>query len=269
MTRAVASLGMYDHAAQHAANDALWRAIAGALRRVGIDAPDTLDRSRPVEDVWRDPDLLFAQACGYPLATAPDLTLQVVAAPVYAVPHGVGATHCSVVVARADDPGGGIAAFRDRVVAVNAHSSNTGCNLLRALVAPLARDGRFFASVVETGAHRASAQAVRHGRADVAAIDAVTFAALERYEPDLTAALRIVATTAPSPTLPFVTAGGTSPAVLAALRDALDAALADPATASARDVLHLVAARPASLDDYAPLRTLAERAGAAGYPELR
>lgn len=269
MTRAIASLGMYDHPAQHAANDALWRAIAGALRRRGIDAPEMLDRNRPVEEIWRDPDLLFAQACGYPLVTEPDLTLQVMAAPIYDAPNTVGATHRSVVVARADHPGDGIAAFRDRTVAVNARTSNTGYNLLRALVAPHARNGRFFASVTETGAHRASAMAVRCGTVDIAAIDAVTFAAWERHEPDLVAALRIVTTTAPSPSLPFVTAGGTSPAVMTALRAALAEALADPATAAARASLRLVAVRSAGLEDYVPVRALADQARAAGYPELR
>lgn len=269
MTRAVASLGMYDHPAQQAANDALWRAIAAALRRRGIAAPDTLDRRRPVEELWRDPDLLFAQACGYPLVTEPDLTLQVVAAPIYAAPGTVGATHRSVVVARADDPGHGIADFRDRAAAINGRTSNTGYNLLRALVAPYARDGRFFASVTETGAHRASAEAVRRGSADIAAIDAVTFATWQRYEPDLVAALRIVATTAPSPSLPFVTAGGTSPVVVTALRAALDEALADPATAGPRASLGLIAVRSARVEDYAPVRALADQARAAGYPELR
>ncbi|KQM31800.1 phosphate ABC transporter substrate-binding protein [Sphingomonas sp. Leaf10] len=260
---------MYDHPGQHAANDALWRAIAAALRDSGIDAPETLDRSRSVEDIWRDPHLLFAQACGYPLVTMPDLTLQVVAAPIYDVADGGSGEHRSVVVVRADDAGDGIAAFRGRIAAVNGRNSNTGYNLLRALVVPHARDGRFFTAVVETGAHHASAAAVRDGSADIAAIDAVTFATWQRYEPDLAAALRIVTTTAPSPTLPFVTAAGTPPAVVAALRAALGQAVADPALSSARAALLLAGIHDAIFADYTPLRTLAEQARASCYPELR
>lgn len=269
MTRAVASLGMYDHPDQRAANDALWSAIAVRLRRRGIDAPATLDRGRPVEDVWRDPHLLFAQACGYPLVTEPDLTLQVVAAPVYEAAYCAGAVHRSLVVARADDPGDGIAAFRDRIAAFNGRASNTGYNLLRALVAPSARAGRFFAAVVETGSHRASAAAVGRGDADLAAIDAVTFAALQRYEPEVVAALRVVATTAASPTLPFVTAGDTPIAIVAALRAALAETLADPALEEARAALGLAGIRDARIEDYAPLRALANEARASGYPDLR
>ena len=63
MIRAVASLGMYDHPAQHRANDLLWAAIARTLREDGVDGvPDALDRTRDVHALWRDPGLLFGQA---------------------------------------------------------------------------------------------------------------------------------------------------------------------------------------------------------------
>ncbi|MEJ8629983.1 hypothetical protein P0F65_09530 [Sphingomonas sp. I4] len=45
----VASLGMYDHPGQRAANDTLWAAIAEHLRRHGIAAPQpsiAVDRSK-------------------------------------------------------------------------------------------------------------------------------------------------------------------------------------------------------------------------------
>ena len=67
---AVASLGMYDGAELQAANDSLWAEAARPLRRFGFDAPpERLDRARPLDEVWRDPDLLLAQTCGYPQAT--------------------------------------------------------------------------------------------------------------------------------------------------------------------------------------------------------
>ncbi len=47
----VASLGMYDHPGQRAANDALWSAIARHLHGVGLAAPEALDRARPVEAI--------------------------------------------------------------------------------------------------------------------------------------------------------------------------------------------------------------------------
>jgi ABC-type phosphate/phosphonate transport system substrate-binding protein len=220
--RRIASLGMYDSPELHDANDALWSAIAVHLRAAGIrDVPDRLDRTRPPDEIWGDPDLLLAQACGYPLATQWRDRLRYVATPRYAAAGCEGATHRSRLVVRQDDAAIALPALRGRRVAVNAADSNTGMNLLRALVAPLATDGRFFGSIVRTGSHHASAQAVASGEADIAALDCVTFAHLERAEPTLARALRTLAWSAPSPGLPLVTAATTSDADLRILRRAV------------------------------------------------
>ena len=78
-------------------------------------------------------------------------------------------------------------------------------NLPRRLIAPLARDGRFFETVAITGSHAASAAAVANGEADAAAIDCVTFALLQRHRPHVVAELRTIASTFATPTPPFVT----------------------------------------------------------------
>lgn len=269
MSRPVAALGMYDHPAQHAANDQIWAELARRLRARGTAAPLALDRSRPVEAIWRDPALLFAQACGYPLVSQPDLALRVVGVPVYAAPDCGDGTHVSYLVTRADDPEGALADYRGRRAAINARHSNSGYNLLRAAIAPHAVDGRFFDAVVETGSHRASIAAIGEGRADLAAIDAVTYAALQRFEPATTAGLRVLATTPASPTLPFVTARATSPETVAALRIALAEIIADPALAAARDALFLVDIRPGGIERYASVRAREIDAITAGYPVLR
>lgn len=246
----VASLGMYDHPAQAWANEALWAAIARGLRDSGIDASDTLDR-RPVEAVWRDPELLLAQACGLPLVADPDLDLIVVAVPSYAVDGCEPGRHLSRIVVRADDPAGTPGDLCNRVAAVNALLSNTGANLLHATL------GNMFAATVVTGSHRASIAAVAEGAADVAAIDAVTFAAIARYEPEAVAGIRILADTRSVPALPFVTARRTSPSTRAALREALVVAARDPALSEARDALFLTDIVPASGQRYGEVARIA------------
>ena len=52
---------------------------------------------------------------------------------------------------------------------------------------------------------------------------------------------RILAQTAPSPSLPYVTSMTTDGQVVATLREALDALFSDPATAGTRDMLGLAA----------------------------
>ena len=269
MNRPVASLGMYEHAAQRAANDRLWGEIARHLTARGIKAPAALDRSRPVEATWRDPALLFGQTCGYPLVQDPNLALRVIGIPVYVAPGCDQGRHLSYIVSRSDDHEAGLAAYRGRRAAINARHSNSGHNLLRAAVAPLARNGRFFADVVESGSHRASVDAIRRGDADIAAIDAVTYAALRRFEPDAIVGLRIIATTPPTPTLPFVTSRSTGIETGAALRIALAAVIADPALADARDALFLHDVIPAGAERYASVRALELDAITAGYPILQ
>ncbi|MGC5797938.1 phosphate/phosphite/phosphonate ABC transporter substrate-binding protein [Sphingomonas sp. NFX23] len=264
MTGRIASLGMYDHPAQHTANDRLWSAIAAVLRERGVaDVPARLDRTRDVHAIWRDPALLFGQACGYPLIADPTLDLQVIAFPIYA-----GRESGSVIVARADDPRRAVAAFRDSRAAINDRQSNTGMNLFRATIAPFAGQGAFFAEVLETGAHRASIVAVGMGKADLAAIDSVTYAAIARFEPALVTGLKIVAPSPASPSLPFVTAAGTDAETVAALQSALDHVAADPDLAAVRETLLLAGIIPAEPDALAPISTLEAEAVRAGYPTL-
>ncbi|SFN81502.1 phosphate/phosphite/phosphonate ABC transporter substrate-binding protein [Sphingomonas sp. OK281] len=279
MTRGTASLGMYDHPAQHVANDRLWTAIARALRRANVpNVPDELDRSRNVEAIWRDPGLLFGQACGYPMLADPTLNLRMLALPIYAIPgYGNAAAQGSVLIARAESGHQPLEAFRGCRAAINDPRSNTGMNLFRAALAPVAAQGRvggqgragpFFRSVVETGSHRASILAVGTGEADLAAIDCVTYAAIDRFEPALTSRLAIVAHSPVSPSLPFVTSRATDGATVAALRLALDHAIADPDLGDVRDALFLVGVAPAERSSLAPIAALQADAIHAGYPEL-
>ena len=78
---------------------------------------------------------------------------------------------------------------------------------------------------------------MREGRADVAAIDCVTYARLEAVAPQEIAPLRVIARSASAPALPYVTRRDIAPADLQKLRDGLQAAIADPALAEARAAL--------------------------------
>lgn len=269
MMRRVASLGMYDYGPQQAANDRLWGEIARILRARGIaDVPLTLDRSRAVQELWRNPELLFGQICGFPLITDAALALRVLATPVYVAPGAQDGRHQSFLVGRRDDAAT-LDGYRGRRAAINGRDSNTGMNLFRALLAPIAERAPFFAVVIETGAHRASIAAILAGDADIAAIDAVTYAAVARDAPEQVAALRILASTAESATPPFVTAHSTPGETVAALRIALAQVIADPGLAETRDTLFLRDIIIGGVERYAPLRALELDAVFAGYPELR
>ena len=161
-----------------------------------------------------------------------------------------------------------VADLRGGRAAVNEPESNSGANLLRAAVAPFARDGRFFSGLVFTGSHRASLAAVGAGEAEVAAIDSVTFALARRFEPALAAAVRPLTWTPATPWLPYVTRADRSEDDVDRLRHALAAAFADPDLAEARAVLGITGLIVPALADYDRVRTIGQAAAALGYPEL-
>jgi ABC-type phosphate/phosphonate transport system substrate-binding protein len=268
MTRGIASLGMYDHAGQRRANDLLWAGIAQRLRGEGVaDVPETLERSRSVHDHWRDPGLLFGQICGFPLLKDDTLALRVIGLPVYTAPGCGRGTHRSFLVTRRDDATT-LDAYRGRRAAINERGSNTGMNLFRAAIAAIAEGKPFFGAVRETGSHRQSVSAIILEEADIAAIDAVTFAAILRAEPELETSLRILGETVESAAPPFVTSRNTPPETVAALRNAFAEVVADPALSDARAALFLDDILPGGADHYAPLLAIEAEAHAAGYPVL-
>jgi ABC-type phosphate/phosphonate transport system substrate-binding protein len=260
---------MYDFPWLARANDALWAGVARHLRAAGLErVPDHLDRTRPREAVLRDPDLLLGHTCGYPLMTALDGVVRPVATPRYALPGCDGAWHRSLVVVREDAPYERLDQLRGRRAALNGFDSNTGMNLLRAAVAPLAGGRPFFGDLLVTGAHLESLAAVRSGRADVAAIDCVTHGLAARHRPDLVAGTRVLAWTEATPSLPLVTRAAAPEAHVAALRSALDAAAADPDLAEARAALALEGFEVLPLSAYGRVLELERAAAEAGYPTL-
>lgn len=263
-----AALPMYDFPDVAWANDALWRAIAGRLRAVGIDAPEKLTRSGDFAAQWRDRGLLFGQTCGYPYMEDLRESANLIATPDYALPGCEDGTHCSFLVARAGDPRRTLPGFRGATAAVNSDDSNSGMNLFRAAIAPLARGAPFFGAVVATGSHIASLKAVAERRADLAAIDCVSFALIARAQPELCEQAAIVAESLRAPCLPFIASRALPEKTRDAVREALFAALADPALAGPLAAIGLRGARAAAEADYEPILALEQQAIAAGYPRL-
>jgi hypothetical protein len=237
----IADLPWYDLPELRAATDAWWRGIASHLRALGVDqVPDALHREVAHEQNWQDARLLLSQACGYDVLYDSSDVLQPVATPCYALPGCSGPRYSSVVVVRSDAVVGSLADLRGARCVVNEATSHSGTNALRPLVAELARDGRFFASVAASGSHSDSLEHVRSGKADVACIDTVVLALVRQVRPDHLAGLRELQRTQPALAPPYVTSAQTDTATLRLLQRALFAALRDPQLAACRAALHIV-----------------------------
>jgi ABC-type phosphate/phosphonate transport system substrate-binding protein len=259
---------MYDFPWTAEANDALWAAMAARLDEAGVEAPKALTRGGGLDAQWRNPHLVFGQTCGYPFITRLNDAVALVAAPRYAFPGCEDASHRSFIIRRASDPRRALAEFRGAVAGLNARDSNTGMNLFRAALAPFADRAPFFGAITVTGSHEASLAAVAEGRADLAAIDCVSYALLERGRPALVERVAVTAESPRSPSLPFIAAAGLPAETIAAVREALHAALADPSLAEARATLGLVGALNVTPADYERVAELERGAAAAGYARL-
>jgi ABC-type phosphate/phosphonate transport system substrate-binding protein len=265
----IAGLPMYDFPEIRAETDVFWAALASRLRAAGVlGVPTELTRPQDISAFWQDPRLLLGQTCGYPLTMHLKDAVRVVATPVYRAPGCAGAEHRSVVITRADRQLRALGELRGTVCAVNGFDSNTGMNLLRAMIAPLAQGEQFFREVTVTGAHAASLEAVAAGRADVAAIDCVTFEHLRRLRPQLAARVHVMAESSSSPALPLIAAASVDEATVNTLRTALADIAANPTLASVRDTLLIdgFEVLPSGAYDRIPL--LEAESAAAGYPAL-
>lgn len=265
----LASLGMYDLPEVTDATDAWWAGLARALEREGVaDVPTRLTRDRTAHAVWRAPDLLLSQTCGYPLTHEFSGRLRVVATPCYDCAGCDGPNYRSLIVVREDDAARTLADLRGRVAAVNALDSQSGYSALRAEVAPLATSGRFFAQVTISGGHAASLALVASGTADVCAVDCVTHAMLSRHRPAAVAGLRVLGRTVAAPGLPYVTRADAGDDLVARVRAALMAALADPSLAATRATLLIAGARVLPEDGYSRIVEIERGAQAHGYAQV-
>lgn len=212
----LASLPMYDRPETAAANDRYWQAIRNRLG----EGPDTLTRTGDLWDHWLAPDLLLSQTCGYPFRARLHGQVTLVGTPDYGLPGCPPGHYCTVFVARTDDPRATPADFAEAPFAYNEPLSQSGW------AAPqnhAASQGFTFSNTIQTGGHALSARAVAEGKADIAALDALTWALIQRHDPFATT-LREIARTEPTPVLPYITALTRDPEPLF---DAISAAIAD------------------------------------------
>ncbi len=205
----IAYLGMYDRPETAEANDRLWKAIRTALEGAFKDLPQALDRTKDAWDAWTAKDLVLGQTCGCPLRTRLYGEVQLVGTPDYGHEGCPPGYYHSVFVARKGS-GSGLQGFDGKAFAYNDSLSQSGW------AGPLIHmqdAGLLPGSLIETGSHQASAEAVADGRADFASIDVLSWNMIQKYDA-FAADLEVVDRTGNTPGLPFITALGNDPAPL-------------------------------------------------------
>lgn len=223
---------MYPRAELRDAWNSLYEAVAA---RVGESYPETAYRLRwdvDPHDSWVDPAMVLSQSCGWPLVTTLRDRVRVVGAFSAALDDTVSANYRSVIVARHDASASELAHAR---AAVNSKDSLSGwISLLAAFDLP---SPEWPGPTVVTGSHAASIEALRSHSADVAAIDAVTWAHHRRGAPRSLDGLNVVVRGPEVPCLPLIVPFATDDAAVEAWRASFETAMRDPATTEARNVL--------------------------------
>jgi ABC-type phosphate/phosphonate transport system substrate-binding protein len=264
------SLPMYNLPEMQAVNADFWDAVRRELQRQGIESlPGNLDFARRPVPERIERDTLLSQVCGYPLQTIYRGQAALLGAPVYGAEHCAGATHTGVFVVHRDSTFARLADLRGCNFVYNSRHSNSGMNLPRRAIAEIVKGERFFGSIAETNSQPGNIERVARREADATCVDCVTYAFFCRHRPQLGALTRVLATTPPSPSIPFVTSLETPLPLQEALRNALRNVARSDEWAEARSGLMLQDIVPIEMANYGVQLQYEREARASGYSELK
>lgn len=233
----IASLSMYIRPEVAPATLRYWAAIRAALASYGIATPLTLSNDEDQMKVWRAPDLVLSQTCGMPYRTALHEHVRLIGTPDFGLSGLPPGHYNSAFVVRKNDPRNTLEAFEAAKFAYNSTCSQSG---YAAAWTEAQAMGFWFEDRVQSHAHRASAQMVASGHADIAAIDAVTWNLIEKHD-GYAQDLRVLCRTRPTPGLPYIAAAN---ADIAATFDAVAVAIAglstdDKAALGLKSIVHI------------------------------
>lgn len=201
----IASLGMYDRPGAQPSNDRFWALIRDGLRAAGHAAPEALTRGAEAYwPAWTSPDLILSQTCGFPYRAKLHDQVTIIGTPDYGVDGCPPGYYCSVFVARREDRRSTVMEFDGASLAFNEDLSQSGWAAPQAFARS---HGMTLRPHLRTAEHLGSARAVAEGSADIAALDAVTWAMILGSE-SVAASLKVVGQTEPTPGLPFISAKG-------------------------------------------------------------
>jgi ABC-type phosphate/phosphonate transport system substrate-binding protein len=221
------------------------------------------------QSLLKDPALFFGHTCGYPLMMRLRDQVTPFCVPVFDVSGAAGKFYSSHFIVGADSGIESVAQAEGKIAAMNNRDSNSGMNVFRHSVARCNHPGKFFSTVVQTGGHLHSLEAVAEGSADIAAIDCVSFQLIKDHLPELVKQVRSIGYSAQTCGLPFVLPNNIFESTdTGHIVENLNQALT-MIPEQVREVLHLQGFEAVGFSDYQGIVDLENFARDHGYPELQ
>jgi ABC-type phosphate/phosphonate transport system substrate-binding protein len=251
--------------------EAAWAELIGHVAAEAGLAFDYLPypAPQPLEDLWRRPDLGCVFMCGYPIALKiADVTP--IAAPIPDAPWAMGkAVYRSDLIVRKDGPFQTLEDTFSGRLGWTVEHSHSGFNALRHHLLRHRSPERPKVYREVTGnlvTARRILDEVLAGGIDVGPLDGYWRMLIARHKPELTAGVRVIASTETAPMPAFVAARGADPAAVARLREAFSLARQRSWFAPLARELCLTGFQPVDQTYYAATLAWDREAIAAGYP---
>lgn len=187
----------------------LYDSYAAIARYVGeqLHCPTSLSVGQSLDELATQQfDVSFLCGLLYVhLTRHPNCPVEVLAAPVVqGVRYQGRPIYFSDVIVRRDSSYEKFAHLQGCTWAYNERASHSGYNIVLYTLQERGLDTTYFSNMLETGAHRASLQAVLAGKADATAIDSHVFDVLCAKEPHIAAQLRTIDMFGPTAIPPIV-----------------------------------------------------------------
>jgi len=241
-------------------------ARVSAASRVDLDVIEHAYPA-PLDDLWARDDMGCVFMCGYPWALRSSRP-RLLAAPVPSPPrYGSRPVYFTDFVVRADSSFRSLEDTFGARLAYSIESSHSGYNAPRHhLLAyrTAARPTLYADTIGPLVSQRRVLDAVIEGRADVGPVDSYLLDLWRRHLPEVTAAVRVIATTEAAPMPPLVASPMIDADMCARLTAALLDAHRDPALVSTLESLRLtrfVEATPSRFEVFLERQRAAESAG--------
>lgn len=266
----IASLPMYDWPETRSITDEWWQGLHKALVKEGVStAPSWLSRHSNDHHNWKSADLIVGQTCGYPYTHGYADHLRILGIPDYNVSGCDNYQYQSLILCRKDQPFSDLTSFRNSIAVINNYGSHSGFSAFRHSIAKVAESRKFFKQVLISGGHRFSMEALCLKKADICAVDPVSFALAQKYVPELVEPLQIITFTEPAPCLPLVCHKFITDDLFDRVQQAIFKAFIDPSLEEVRQMLFLNDIKEGQPRDYQRIIIMENEAIESGYAELR